>query len=195
MKIRPSPKAAARLARSRFQSNLELRRIRDDAHPASAAAGSSFDENRIADECGEFARCGNFSGLDSRYHWNSGCDRDSPRRDLVAQRCHYVGARSDEHDLRVGGSLREFGTLREKSVARMDRIGAGLFCGRDNCRDIEIALRSFGRTDEYRFVSRADMRTVRVCRRKHSYSFEAEHARTADNPKRNLAAICDQQFC
>ena len=192
MKIRPSPNAAAasRAAASRAVSSCDG--FRDDAHPASAASGGSLDQDRVADERGKLARRGNFRGLDSRHHRNSGCDCDSPCRDLVAERSHHVGPRTDENDLRVGGSLREFGTLGEKSVARMNRVGAGLFCGRDYRRDIEIALRGLGRSDRNRLVSRADVRAVRVRRRIDGDSFEAEQARAADDPKRNLAAICDE---
>ena len=117
------------LTRRRFQSGLELRRFRNDAHPASATTGGSLDQDWIADLRGKIARRGNFRGLDSRHHRNSSRDGDSPCRDLVAERSHNVRPRSDKNDLSVGGSLRELGTLRQKSVARMNRVGAGLFCG------------------------------------------------------------------
>jgi itaconyl-CoA hydratase len=181
-------------ARSRFQSAFELRRFRNDAHPASATTGGSFDEDRIIDLRGEIARCGNFRGLDSWHHRNASRDGDSPRCDLVAEGSHNIRPWPDKHDLSVGRRLREFGTFREKSVPRMNRVGAGLFCGCDYCRDIEIALRGLSRPDRDRLVSSTDVRAVRVRRRIDGDSLEAEHARAADDPKRYLAAICDQQF-
>ncbi len=120
----PIAECGRSFARSRFQSALELGRLCDDAHSASAASGGSLDEDRIAGECGELPRCCDFRGFDSRHHRNSCCDCDSPRRDLVAERRHHVRPRPDKNDLRVGGSLREFGTLGEKSVAGMNRVGA-----------------------------------------------------------------------
>src|SRR5580704_10156054 len=181
-------------ARSRFQSSLELRRFRDVAHPASTSTGGSLDQDRIRDLRGEIARSRNFRGVDSWHHRNASCDRDSPCGDLVAKGGHNIRPRSDKNDLSVGGSLRELGTLGKKSVARMNRVGAGLFCGSDYRRDVEIALRSLSRSDRDRLVSQDDVRAFRVCRRIDGDSLEAKHPRPADDPKRNLAAICDQQF-
>ena len=182
-------------ARGRFQRALELRGFRHHAHPASASACRSLDHKRVAHERRKLARRGNFRGFDSRHDRNSGCDCDSPRRDFVAERRHHLRPRSDKHDLRIGRGLRELGTLGEKSVARMNRVGAGLLCGGDYRRDVEVALCGLGGSDRNCLVSRADVCAFRVRRRIDSHGFQAEQARTADDPKRNFAAIGDQQFC
>ncbi len=194
MKIRPVAECGRRFARSRFQSAFELRRFRNDAHPAPASSGGSLDQNGIAGERGKFARRGKFRSFDSRHHRDARRDGDSPCRDLVAERSHHVGPRSDEHDPRVGGSLRELGTLGEKSVARMYRVGVGSFCGCDYRCDVEVALCGLGRSDCNCLVSGADVRAFRVRRGIHGDGFEAEQARAADDPKRNLAAVCDKEF-
>ncbi len=57
---------------------------------------------------------------------------------------------------------------------------------------MEITFRGLGRSDRNRFVSRTDVRAIRVRCRIYRDGFEAEYARAADDPKRDLAAICDQ---
>src|SRR4029077_6933101 len=88
----------------------------------------------------------------------------------------------------------EFGTLGKKSVAGMNRVGAGGTRGLDDRRDIEIAPARLGRTDEVRLVGCGDVRGVGVGFRIDRDGGEPEQARAANYPERYFATIGNEQF-
>ena len=161
-KTRPSPKAACGLARRRRerlgQGGLRL----DHPHSAPAAARRRLDHQRKSDTSGELLGRAIVDRLEPRHHRNSGVRRQAPRRDLVAQRRHHVGRRSDENHPGLGDGAGELGPLGEEAIAGMNRVGAGGASGLDDRGDIEIARGRFGRTDEARLVGCRDMSGVGV---------------------------------
>src|SRR5260370_20178734 len=112
--------------RGRLESGFELRVLADHAHPASASARRGFYQDWVIDQRRECARRNNFGGFDSWHNQHSGFRRDSPRRDLVAERRHDVGARSDEYDSRLRGRARKLCALGKKAGSPSNRVGARL---------------------------------------------------------------------
>ena len=120
--------------------------------------------------------------------------REAARRDLIADGLHRRGGRPDENEPRLFDRARERRTLRQKSVAGMNRVGASLDGGAQNRIDIEVALGRRRRTNQPRLVGLRDMRrgSIRVGVDRHR--LEAEQARAANHAQSDLASIRDQQF-
>ena len=62
------------------------------------------------------------------------------RLDLVAHEPDMLGARTDKGDLVLFEDFGEAGILGEEAVARMHGVGAGDLAGRDDLRNVEIAV-------------------------------------------------------
>ncbi len=60
--------------------------------------------------------------------------------------------------------LGEAGILGKEAVAGVDRVRAGDFAGGEQCRDIQIALSGWRRTDADAFIGEADMHGIGVGR-------------------------------
>jgi len=65
--------------------------------------------------------------------------------------------RADEHEAGTLHLLGEVGVLREKAVARMDRLRVGDLGGADDRRDIEVARGRGRRSDADRFIGELDV--------------------------------------
>ena len=121
---------------------LELGLGMNGAHAAPAAAPRRLEHQRIADLFGLGANgvhvvAQNLGRRDDRH---AGLDRDAPRAGLVAERAHGLCPGADEGDARGVAGIDEAGVLRQKAVARMDRIGPGLLGHADDLWDREIGL-------------------------------------------------------
>ncbi len=88
--------------------------------------------------------------------------------------------------------LGELGVLGKEAVARMDRVGAGDFGGRDDRGDVEIAVGGRRRADADRMVGQADMHRVGIGGRMHRHGLDAHFMRRAVDAERDLAAVGDQ---
>ncbi len=116
------------------------------------------------------------------------------RFDLVAHRLDGPGVRADEGHSRLHERMREGGALGEKSIARMDRVGAGLAAGVEDLVDDEIGLSRGGRADGDRLVRHFNVERVLVGFRVDGDGLDAHAARRLDDAAGYLAAIGDQDF-
>jgi len=171
----------------RSNRSFEFGRFSDDTHSASAAPSRGFDQNRIAERCGGL-RVGFGISVQSgrRDHREFGAHGDFARANLVA---HYVdgfGCRSYEYEAGGLGGARELGILREKTVARVQGVGAGGLCRIEDACDVQIARggRIAAQTDGG--VGHANVRRVAIRVRVNRDRFEHDAAR-------DLTAICDQE--
>src|SRR5688572_8486452 len=76
----------------------------------------------------------------------------------------------------------------------MNRVSAGDLGGGDQAHDVEVRLRSRCWTHTNRFIREADVKRLGVRLRMDGHGFEVEHAASADDPQRDLAAIGDQHL-
>ena len=116
------------------------------------------------------------------------------RRGLVAHQADLLRRGTDERDVRRGARLRELRVLGEKAVAGMDRVRARDLGGRDQARDLEIRLARRRRPDAHVVVGEADVERLAIGLRVDGHRLNAELAARADDSKRDLAAIGDQNF-
>ena len=114
------------------------------------------------------------------------------RFDLVAHRLDGSGIGADEDDLRFGQRMRERRALREKAIARMDRLGAGLEAGGDDLVDREIGLGRGRRADGDRLIRHLDVERVLVGFGIDGDGPDAHAARRLDDATGDLAAVGDQ---
>ncbi len=140
---RSSPKAGGRLALRGCQRALELRRGFDDAHALAAAAGGGLDQHRIADAVGfarkrvEVLRLAVIAG----HQRHAGLLHHLLGRALRAHRPDRARGRPDEDDAGPRAGLGEIRVLRQKPVARMNRLRAACACATARMRSAaQIAL-------------------------------------------------------
>ena len=94
-------------------------------------------------------------------------------------------------------SVEDFGEARvlgQEAVARMHGVGAGDLAGREQRRDIEIAVARGRRADADAFVGEPHMHGVGVGGRMHRDGRDAELLAGAQHAQRDLAAIGDEDF-
>ena len=106
--------------------------------------------------------------------------------------CSGLGA--DELHVVVGEDFGKARVLRQKAVAGMHGVGAGDLAGRENGRDIEIAVLGRRRADAHALVGEAHVHGVGVGGGMHRDGENAELLTGADHPHGDLAAIGDQDF-
>src|SRR5262249_27374524 len=128
----------------------------------------------------------------TRQHRYSDLAHERARLFLDSHQPDYIGRRPDEFQSRFGAYLGEGSILAEKSVAGMDRIDIGDFGGADDGWEIEIAARTFGRTDADGAVGKADMGAVAIGFGINRDGLDAKFLASADHPHRDLSPIGDQ---
>jgi hypothetical protein len=80
------------------------------------------------------------------------------------------------------------------AAIRMHRVGAGDLAGREQRRDVEIAVAGGRRADADALVGEADMHRVRIRGRVHRDCCNAEFLARAQHTQRDLSAVGDQDF-
>ncbi len=88
--------------------------------------------------------------------------------------------------------LGETRILREEAVAGMNRGGTAALRGIENRLTVQVARRSFGRTDEDRAVRPAHVQRVAIGFGKDGDRFDAEATATLDHSNRDLSAVRDK---
>ena len=118
------------------------RRAAHDLHAASAAAGRRLDQHRIADLAGDLGgfRVGANAAIRARHHRNAERLGGALGLDLVAHQADMLGLRADEVHAVLGEDFGKARVLRQKAVAGMHGVGAGDLAGRQNGRNVEIAV-------------------------------------------------------
>ena len=110
--------------------------------------------------------------------------RSLPQRNFAGgvfqSECAHLRRRwSEKHDTGVLARLGKVGVLTEKSVARMNRFSAGLFCSRENGALIQIAFRRGRRAEQHRRIRLRNMKRVTI-----------RFGKYGDREKRQAAAEC-----
>ena len=90
--------------------------------------------------------------------------------------------------------LGEAGVLGQEAVAGMHRVGAGDLAGRDQRRDVEIAVARRRRADADALVGEPHVHGVGVGGRMHRDGGDAEFLAGAQDAQRDLAAVGDQDL-
>jgi hypothetical protein len=165
-------------------------------HAAAAAAGGSLDEDREADLAGDAAG----GGVVGDRPIGAGNDRDAEAHgrafglDLVAHQADMLGARTDEGDAVGGEDVGETRVLRQEAVARMNGVCAGDLASGEDLRDVQIGFAGRRWADADALVGKADMHRVGVGRRVDGDGGDAELLAGAEDTKRDLSAVGDQDL-
>ena len=114
--------------------------------------------------------------------------------DLVAHQPDMLGGRADKGDVVLFEDLGEAGVLGEEAVARMHRVGAGDLAGRDDRRDVEIAVLRRRAADAHALVGEAHMHGVGVGGRVHRDGGDAKLLAGPFDAKRDLSPVGDQDL-
>ena len=114
--------------------------------------------------------------------------------DLVAHLPDVLGLGADEVDAVLGQDFGKARVLREEAVARMHGVGAGDLAGREQRRNVEVAVLRRRRADADALVGEAHMHGVGVGGRVHGDRRDAELLAGAQHPERDLAAVGDEDF-
>ena len=167
-----------------------------DLHAAAAAAGRSLDQNGIADVGRDLLRLLEI-GDGALRAWNERQAerlRGLLRLDLVAHEPDMLGARADEGDLVLFEDLGEAGILGEEAIARMHGVGAGDLAGRDDLRDVEVAVLGRRTADAHALIGKPHMHGVGVGGRMHRDRRDAELLAGTFDAKRDLSPVGDQDL-
>ena len=100
-----------------------------------------------------------------------------------------LGLRADEMQIVLGEDFGEAGVLGQEAVAGMHGVGAGDLAGREQRRDVEIAVLRRRRADADALVGEAHMHGVGVGGGMHRDGGDAELLAGAQDAQRDLAAI------
>src|SRR5579884_239882 len=114
----------------------------DDAYPASPAAASRLDRDRIASSARERQRLvhGSHRTVGTRHDGDAQLTHALSCLDLVAHDPDCLRRWSDERHARVGDRLPKAGIFSQEAVSRVDRIGARLPRSRDKRFYVQIAF-------------------------------------------------------
>ncbi len=121
-----------------------------------------------------------------------GRNRSASCRQLVAECLDRVGARSDEHESRLDHGASERRALRQESVSRMDRFGAGRERRLDDQVGAEVTLPCRRRAQTHRLVGGYDVRGIDVGVGVHGDRLDAKVATGADDAQGDLTAVGDE---
>jgi hypothetical protein len=185
-----------RLALCGAERVRQVRRVAHDAHPASAAAGHRLDDHRVADVLGDLDRLllAVHRAVTARQHRDAGLLHRAAGARLVPHQLDDVGVGADEADVTRLAHFRQVGALGQEPISRVNRVGAGDFGGADDRRDVQVAVDAARRTDADVLVGEADVQRVLVGLGVDSHRLDAELATGDDDPKRDLAAVGDEDF-
>ena len=104
------------------------------------------------------------------------------------------GLRTDELHTVFGQYFGEARILRKKAVARMHGVCAGNFAGRQDGRNVEIAVLGRGRSDAYALIGKPHMHGIRIGGGMHGNRRYAKFLAGAQHPECDLTAVGDQNL-
>ena len=170
--------------------------LADPPHPAPAAAGNRFDEQR------EFhVGRGGYQLVDRRRRRRRRQDRQAgfarrcDRAGLVTGQLKHFGAGADEGDAEPRAGGRQFGVLRKETVSGIHRVSTRTAGGGDDLTDRQIcAYRVADVADLVGLVSFQAVQRISVFIGIDSDSADTKFVGGPECPDRDLAAIGDQHF-
>ena len=178
------------------QQLRELRVALDDTHTSPAASPARLQHHWITNTGGEAHALGKFL-RQRRRRWH---DRHSRLNgeiacgDLVAQRPHGLGPRSDECESRSGTTQRELRILGQEPVAGMNCIDTRLTRDAQDVLDVQIGFNGpFVAPDQIGLVGLGPVQREAVFLRIDRYRAHAQLARGTHDANGDLAAVGDQQ--
>ena len=114
--------------------------------------------------------------------------------DLIAHRLDGSDVGANESDVGFLQCLRERRLLRQKPIARVDRIRARRLAGRDDIFDDKVAFWRGRRPDPHRFVRQLHMRRVLVSIGIYGDRRNPHFPRGFDHPAGDLTTVRDEDF-
>jgi hypothetical protein len=168
----------------------------DDAHALSPAAGGCLEQHRIAELLRHDLRLvGVAEGLGRSGHDRNTCgNRQRARGGLAAHGRDGLGRRTDEDQARIAHGAREPLALREKPIARVDRVGTGVLGRRDDPVAAQVAFRRRRAADVDCLIRGPDVRRCGVGVAVDGNGGDTQLATGANDAHRDLAAIGDQDL-
>ena len=163
---------------------------------AAAAARRGLEQHRILHRLGDGARLlhrGYRPGR-ARHQRHAQPAHGVLGRDLVAHQPDVVRRRADEGEAMRFHHLGESGVLAEEAVARMNGVGARDGGGREDVRDVEVALTRGRGADAHAFVGEAHMHRRLVGGAVHGHRADAHLLAGAMHPQRDFATVGDQDL-
>ena len=188
--------AVARLVAAGLKAFAGLLVVVGDAQSLAATPGRGLDHYRVTDIPGDADGCGGI--LDCRVVTGNGIDPglfgQLLRRDLVAHGRDRMVLRADEDDAAFFETARELLVLGEEAVARVHRLGAGLFAGSDDLVHHQIGFLGRCRADTHAFVGHQYVHRVLV-----GFGIDGDRLDThllggLHDPAGNFASVGDQYF-
>ena len=171
--------------------------IFDHAHATAATAPTGLKHDRIPDLPGDFSHFVDVigQGCGCRHHRHPGGLGHVARRNLVAQRSHYVGIRADKGDARVGTGIGKVWVFRQKTITGMNGINPGIAGNAQNILDIKIGANGFvALANPVGFIGFEPMQGKTVFIRKNRYRADAKLVGGTQNANRNFTAIGNQKL-
>src|ERR1043166_1100476 len=185
-----------RLALRRLERMRQFSGIPDDTHAAASAAGCRFNDDRIADVFGDLERL--LFALDgavaARQNRHAGFAHHTPGTRLVGHQPDDLRVGTDELDVAGQADFSEVRALGKKSVARMNRIGAGDFSGAYHGGNVEVTVGASWRSDADVFVGELHVQRVLVGFGEHGNRLDAEFLARVDDAQRDFPAVRDEDF-
>ena len=167
-----------------------------DAHAATAAAGLGFENDGVADLCGDVLRF--FCGGDDAV--GAGKDRDLGRLHCLAgffffaHEARDFRRRADELDVGGAADFGEVGVLAEQAVAGMNGVDVGDFSGGDDGGNIEIAVGGARRADADGLVGKAHVERIAIGFAVDGDGTDSEFAACVEHAQSNFTAIGNQDL-
>ena len=169
----------------------------DDAHAAAAAAGDRLDDDREPEVLGDLLSA--FSSLSTGPSLPGSIGTPAffiARRARALSPISRMTFGSGPMNLmwHASHTSARYALSDEEAVARMDGVGARDFGGADDRRHVEIAVEAPRRPDADVLVGEPHVQRVLVGLRVDRHRLDAQLAARADDAKRDLAAVGDQDF-
>ena len=161
---------------------------------SAAAAARGLDDHGIAD----FRR--NLARFLNRFDRAVGSGHERQAKgagrflgcDLVAHRADVFGLGADPLDVVRLDDLGELGVFGQEAIAGMDRIGMADFGGRNDVRDVEIAVGRGRGADAHGMIGQTDMHGIGIGGGVHRDGFDTHFMSRAVNAQRDFAPVGDQ---
>ena len=131
--------------------------------------------------------------------FNNSCPRSN--RNIVFNHCftsssfishfsHSFCGRSDEFYTLFFANFRKISSFRHKPIPRVNSISTRYHCSRHNCRNAQITIRTFCRSNTISFCCQSHVQRICICLRINCNSRNAQLTASSDNSNCNFASIC-----
>jgi hypothetical protein len=167
-----------------------------EPHALAAAAGRGLHHHRVADVAGDPHRI--LGGRDVAEEAGHDVDARGLREllglDLVAHCRDRLWRRADKGDVVLGEHAREALALRQKTVAGVHGLSAGLLARLQDEIGLEVGLAGRRRPQPHGFIGHPHVRRAGIRVRIDGYGLDAHLAGSADDAAGDFAAIGDQDL-